>query len=111
MGNAGAFPTLLIFPLGKDAMIMHTVYMPKKQFAFEHLDNFFGEIVSLLKFIIPILLGITTMLIYFSVVPLSILAVLFTFINKYYNKRLPAHILTISSVICWLWLAVVVLLK
>ena len=98
-------------PLGKDAMIMHTVYMAKKQFAFEHLDNFFGEIVSVLKYLIPILLGIITMLIYFSVIPLSILAIVFTLINKNYNKRLPAHSLTISSAICWLWLVVVVLLK
>ena len=92
-------------------MIMHAVYMAKKQFAFEHLDNFFGEIGSVLKYLIPIFLGIITMLIYFSALPLSILAIVFTFINRNYNKRLPARSLTISSAICWLWLVVVVLLK
>lgn len=92
-------------------MIMNTVYISIKQFAFEHLDSFFGEIVSVLKYLIPIFLGIITMLIYFSVLPLSILAIVFTFINRNYNKRLPARSLTISSAICWLWLAVVILLK
>ena len=92
-------------------MIMHAVYMAKRQFAFEHLGNFFGEIGSVLKYLIPIFLGIITMLIYSLVIPLSILAIIFIFINKNYNKRLPANILTIASVICWLWLAVVVLLK
>ena len=90
---------------------MQTVYMQKKQFAFEHLDNFFGEIGSVLKYLMPILLGIITMVIYLSVIPLSILAIVFIFINKNYNKRLPALSLTISSVICWLWLSVVVLLN
>ena len=85
--------------------------MAKKQFAFGRLDNFVVEIVSLLKYLIPIFLGIITMLIYFSALPLSILAIVFIFINRNYNKQLPARILTISSVICWLWLAVVVLLK
>ena len=85
--------------------------MPKKQFAFEHLDNFFGEIVSVLKYLIPIVIALITTLIYVSVLPLSVLAIAFTFINRNYNKGLPARILTISSVICWLWLAVVVLLK
>ncbi|MEA3437101.1 MAG: hypothetical protein U9R43_11590, partial [Thermodesulfobacteriota bacterium] len=75
-----SFPCFLALGLGKDAMIMHAVYMPKKQFAFEHLDNFFGEIVSVLKYLIPILLGIITMLIYISVIPLSILAIVFAFI-------------------------------
>ena len=92
-------------------MIMHTVYMPKKPFAFKHLGAFFKQIVCLLEYLVPILLGIITMLIYFSVIPLSILAIVFTFINKNYNKRLPALSLTISSVICWLWLSVVVLLN
>jgi len=93
-------------------LLMHTVYMAKKQFTFGRLDNFLVEIVSLLtKYLIPIFLGIITMLIYFSALPLSILAIVFIFINRNYNKRLPARILTISSVICWLWLAVVVLLK
>ena len=90
---------------------MHIVHTEKKEFAFEHLGNFFGEVFSLLKLLIPIFLGIITMLIYSLVIPLSILAIIFIFINKNYNKRLPANILTIASVICWLWLAVVVLLK
>ena len=90
---------------------MHAVYMPKKQFALEHLDNFLGEIGSVLKFVIPILLAITTMLIYFSVIPLSILAIVFTFINKNYNKRLPSRSVAVSAVICWLWLVVVALVK
>ena len=92
-------------------MIMHAIYMPKTLFAFEHLDNFFGEIVSVLKYLIPILLALITMLIYVSVLPLSVLAIVFTFINRSYNKRLPARSLTISSAICWLWLIIVVLLK
>ena len=81
--------------------------MPKKQFALEHLDNFLGEIGSVLKFVIPILLAITTMLIYISVIPLSILAIAFAFINQHYNKRLPARSVAVSAIICWLWLAVV----
>ena len=92
-------------------MIIHTVYMAKKQFSFNHLGNFFGEIASVLKYLIPILLGIITMLIYFSVIPLSILAIVLTFVNKNYNKRLPAYSLSIISVIFWLWLVVVVLVK
>jgi len=92
-------------------MIMHAVYIARREFAFGHLGNFFGEIESVLKYVIPIFLGIITMLIHFSAIPLSILAIVFTFINRNYNKRLPARSLTISSAICWLWLAVVVLLK
>ena len=65
---------------------MNTVYISKKQFAYEHLDSFFGEIVSVLKYLIPIFLGIMTMLIYFAAFPLSILAIVFTVINRNYNK-------------------------
>jgi hypothetical protein len=85
--------------------------MQKEQCAFEHLDNLFGEIISVLEYLVPILMGLITGLIYIFVLPLSILAVAFTFINRNYNKQLPARSLTISSAICWLWLAVVVLLK
>jgi hypothetical protein len=110
MIRCAALPPLM--PAAKEkTMIMHAVYMPKKQFSLEHLDDLFRAIVSVLKFVIPILLAIITILIYFSVIPLSILAIIFTFINKYYNKRLPAHGLIISSVICWLWLFVVALFK
>jgi hypothetical protein len=91
-------------------MIMHVIHMPKKQFALEDLDNVFWEIVSVLKYLIPIWLALLTMLIYVSALPLSLLAILFTFINKKYHKRLPARSLCISSSICWLWLTVVVLL-
>ena len=73
--------------------------------------NFFGEIGSVLKYLIAIFFGIITLLIYYSALPLSILAVVFIFINRNYNKRLPARSLTIISAICWLWLVVVVLLK
>ena len=75
------------------------------------MENFFGELSGVLKYLIPILLGIITLVIYFSVIPLSILAVIFIFINKNYNKRLPAHILIGASVICWLWLIAVVVLS
>ena len=92
-------------------LLMHTVYMAKKQFAFGRLDNFLVEIVRFVKYLIPIYFGIITGLIYLSALPLSILAIVFIFINRNYNKRLPARIFTIASVICWLWLAVVVLLK
>jgi hypothetical protein len=92
-------------------LILHAVHVPKKEFALEHLDDLLGLIVSTLRFVIPIYLAITTILIYVSVIPLSILAAVFTFINKNYNKQLPARILIISSVICWLWLVVVALLK
>ena len=95
----------------KNAATRKNVHMAKKQFTFGHFDNFPMEIASFLKYIIPILLGIVTMLIYFSILPLSILAVAFMFINNNYNKRLPARSLTILSVICWLWLALVVLLR
>jgi hypothetical protein len=101
---------LPLMPASKeDAMIMHAVYMPKRQFSLEHLDDFFGEIVGVLKYVIPILFALITILIYVSVIPLSILALVFTFMNKYYNKRLPAYGLIISAVICWLWLFVVAL--
>ena len=86
-------------------------YMPKKQFAFEHLDNFFGEIAGVLKYLIPILIALITLVIYVSVLPLSVLAIVFAFINRNYNKRLPARSLTILSAICWLWLTVVTLLR
>jgi hypothetical protein len=85
--------------------------MSNKQISFEHLGNFAKELASILKYVIPILLGIITMLIYFSAIPLSILAIVFTFINKKYNKRLPAYSLSIISVIFWLWLVVVALIK
>ena len=91
-------------------MVMHIVYVPKKPFSFDQLDNLFGEIVSVLRYLIPISLGIITFLIYVSVIPLSIVAIVFAFINKKFNKRLPARSLMISSVICWLWLFVFVLL-
>lgn len=91
-------------------MIMHIVYRAKNQSVFEQLGNFFGEIASVLKYLIPIVLGIITMLIYFTVVPLSILAIVFVFINVNYKKRLPARAFVVSAVICWLWLAVIVLL-
>lgn len=92
-------------------MKMLMVYAPKKPFAFKHLGAFFKQIVALLGYFIPILLGIITMLIYYSVVPLSILAVVFSFINKNYNKRLPARGLAVVAVICWLWLVVVTLFR
>ncbi len=92
-------------------MIIRAVYAEKKPFALEHLDNFFGEIMSLLKYVIPILAGLITMLIYFAVVPLSILAIVFVFININYNKRLPAREFALSAVICWLWLVAVALLN
>jgi len=79
------------FSVKKKAMIMRAFYMPKKQFSLEDLDGIFELIVSVLEFVIPILLA--TVLIYFSVIPLSILAVAFTYINKTYHKRLPAFII------------------
>ena len=85
--------------------------MAKNQSFFKDLESFFGEIVSVLKYLIPILMALITILIYVSVLPLSILAVVFTFINRKYDKRLPARSLIISSAICWMWLAVVVLLR
>jgi len=85
--------------------------MAKNQSLFEDLESFFGEIVSVLKYFIPILMALITILIYFSILPLSVLAIVFIFINRKYNKRLPARSLTISSGICWIWLAVIVLLK
>ena len=92
-------------------MDLQVVHMPKKEFSLEHLDDFFWSIVSVLKFVIPIIVALITIVIYYSVIPLSILAAVFTFINKYYKKRLPASILIISSIICWIWLVVVALLK
>ena len=97
--------------LRKHAMIIHAIYMAKRLFLFENLESFFGEVVSVLKYLIPILMALITILIYVSVLPLSILAVVFTFINRKYDKRLPARSLTISSAICWMWLALVVLLR
>ena len=90
-------------------MIICAVYVENKQFALGHLDDFLGEITSVLKYVIPILAGLVTMLIYFVIIPLSILAVLFVFINVNYNKRLPAREFAVSAVICWLWLVVVAL--
>jgi hypothetical protein len=92
-------------------VIIYIVHMPKRQFSLEHLGDLFGEIASLLKYFIPILLGLITLLIYFSVIPLSILAIVFIFVNKNNNKRLPAYSLSIISLIFWLWLMVVVLIK
>jgi hypothetical protein len=95
----------------ENAMIMHAVHMPKREFSLEHLDDFFKGIVSILEYVIPFWFAFITILIYVSVVPLSIVAIVFTFMNKYYNTRLPARGLIISSVICWLWLFAVVILK
>ena len=92
-------------------MDLQAVHMPKKEFALEHLDDFFWQIIIVLKFVIPIIFALITIVIYYSVIPLSILAAVFTFINKTYKKRLPAFILVISSVICWIWLILVALLK
>jgi hypothetical protein len=97
--------------LRKNAMIVHTVRVPKEPFSFDQLGSLFGEIASLLKLLIPILLGIITMFVYYLVIPLSILAIVFTFINQSYNKQLPAYSLSITSVIFWLWLVIIVLLK
>ena len=92
-------------------MILQIVYVANKQSTLEQLGNFFGEIASVLRYLIPISLAIVTMIVYFSVIPISILALIFLLINRRYNKRLPANILLIASLICWLWLAVATWLK
>ena len=91
-------------------MTVFADYMEKKKGALEQLDNFFGEISSVLKFIIPIFAGFITMVIYFFIIPLSIMAIVFWFVNANYNKRLPARGFAVSAVLCWLWLVIVVLL-
>ena len=90
-------------------MIPHAVHVPKKPFRLEHLDDFFEQIIILLKIVIPILFALMTMVIYVFALPLSILTIIFIYINKKYNKKLPSMILIVISSLCWVWLSAVAL--